>query len=291
VPVFKAISYFGTVMVGAESPTLASEALGWAYHLSNGISFGLMYAALVKKPRVYSAVIWGLMLEAVMLVTPYAEVFGYRRDAKFLAITVGAHVVYGLVLWAALRVWAGGWNFKLTPRVVWAGFLCVPLGIALIAADFNARYAKSLPPSPPPYIGPHLYTTWDVPEPDRVVAMWVMRRFVEPRARFHFIRPFDPIKYGRPFDLPEASIRRQGMQSASQYLIESGGLGEDPRLGALARMTYLTEVSPWMLSSDPEAGRLAELLRDAADRECGRALDAGCAERLFVVLDHVYEGR
>lgn len=288
VPVFKAISYFGTVIVGAESPTLMSETLGWAYHLTNGVSFGLMYAALVRKPRVYSAVIWGLTLEAVMLVTPYAEVFGYRRDAKFLAITVGAHVVYGLVLWLGLRLWAGGWGWRPRPAHVWGGFLCVPLGIALIAADFNARYAGGLPPSPPPYIGPHLYTTWDVPEPDRVVAMWVLRR-VEPGARFHFIKPFERISYGHPFDLPEASVRRHGAQSATQFLVEQRGLGSDPKLGALARMTYLTEVTPWMLATDAEAGRLSDILREAADRECGRALDAECAERLFTVLDQIYE--
>lgn len=288
VPVFKAISYFGTVLVGAESPTLLSETLGWGYHLTNGVSFGLMYAALVRRAEPISAVLWGLSLEVAMLLTPYAEVFGYRKDAKFLAVTVGAHVVYGLVLWLALGLRDGAWNVRLPSRLVAAGFLCVPLGLAVIAADFHARYAGGLPPSPPPYIGPHLYTTWDVPEPDRVVVMWVMRR-VEPRARFHFIKPFEPIRYGSPFDLPEASVRRHGAQSATQFLVEQQGLGSDARLSALARMTYLNEVTPWMLASDPEAGRLTEILRGAAERECGATLDAECAERLFSVLDEIYE--
>jgi hypothetical protein len=48
IPVFKAISYFGTVLLGVQSPTPLSEVLGWAYHLSNGVSFGLMYVALVR---------------------------------------------------------------------------------------------------------------------------------------------------------------------------------------------------------------------------------------------------
>lgn len=288
VPVFKAISYFGTVFVGAESPTALSEVLGWGYHLTNGVSFGLMYVALVRRPRVYSAVIWGLTLEALMLLTPYAEVFGYRRDAKFLAITIGAHMVYGLVLWLALRLWDGGWGVRLRPSHVLSGFVCVPLGIALIAADFHARYARELPPSPPPYIGPHLYTTWDVPEPDRVVAMWLLRRS-EPQARFYFIKPFESIKYGRPFDVPEASVRRHGTQSATQFFVEQQGLNSDAKIEALARMTYLNEVTPWMLASDPEAGRLTEILRGAADRECGASLDEDCAERLFTVLDRIYE--
>jgi hypothetical protein len=289
IPVFKAISYFGTVLIGVETPTPLSEILGWGYHLTNGISFGLMYAALVRKPRVYSAVIWGLMLEAAMLLTPYAEVFGYRRDAKFLAITIGAHAVYGLVLYLALRLWDGAWDFNLTPTRVAGGFLCVPLGIFLIAADFNMRYAGSLPPSPPPYIGPHLYTTWDVPEPDRVLAMWVTRRFVEPQARFYFIKPFDAIKYGQPFDLPEAQIRRRGMQSATQFILDQNGLKTDPKLNALGRMTYLNEVTPWMLATDPEAGQLTQTIREAAEKECGKTLNMNCTERLFETLDRIYQ--
>ena len=55
VPIFKAISYFGTALLGLERPTGASELLGWAYHLSNGVSFGLMYAALVTRPSAVTA--------------------------------------------------------------------------------------------------------------------------------------------------------------------------------------------------------------------------------------------
>jgi hypothetical protein len=120
--------------------------------------------------------------------------------------------------------------------------------------------------------------------------MWLLRRS-EPRARFYFIKPFEPIRYGRPFDVPEASVRRHGAQSATQFLVEQQGLAADAKLDALARMTYLNEVTPWMLASDPEAGRLTELLRGAADRECGASLDADCAERLFSVLDQIYGQR
>ncbi|HEX7329956.1 MAG TPA: chromate resistance protein ChrB domain-containing protein [Pyrinomonadaceae bacterium] len=285
VPVFKAISYFGTVLVGVETPTTLSESLGWAYHLSNGVSFGLMYAALVRKPRVYSAVIWGLTLEAIMLLTPYAEVFGYRRDAKFLAITIGAHAVYGLVLWLALRLWASG--LKRTHII--AGFACVPLGLAAIAADFHLRHANHLPPSPPPYIGPHLYTVWNVPEPDRVVVMWLMKRQVDPKAEFYFIEPFETIRYGKPFDVPEADIRRHGMQSATEFLIEQKGLGSDVKLTRLGHMTHLNEVTPWMLASDSDAGQLTEMLRKASDETCGQKLSVNCIDDLFQVLDRWYQ--
>src|SRR6185312_5095783 len=250
IPVFKAISYFGTVLLGVQAPTPLSETLGWAYHLSNGVSFGLMYAALVSKPRIYSAIIWGLTLEAVMLMTPYAEVFGYRRDAKFFVITIGAHAVYGAVLYLGLQLWQG-------------------------------TAAFSLKPSPPAYIGPHLYTTWDVPEPDRIVAMWMTRRFVDPKATFYFIKPFERIRYGQPFDIPEAEIRRHGIESATQFLVARQGLSSDKKLDAFARMTYLNEITPWMLASDPQAGQLTQQLRLAAEQHCGEALRPECTESLF----------
>jgi len=291
IPVFKAISYFGTVLLGVQSPTPLSEILGWSYHLSNGVSFGLMYAALVRKPRLYSAVIWGLTLEAVMLLTPYAEVFGYRRDAKFFAITIGAHAVYGAVLYLALRLWTTTGGFQLKRVHIAAGLLCVPLGLTLIAADSYRRYSRSLPPSPPAYIGPHLYTTWDVAEPDRIVAMWITQRFVEPQATFYFIKPFDAIRYGKPFDVPEAETRRHGIRSATQFLLDQRGLNSDAKLNTLARMTYLNEVTPWMLASDPEAGQLTQRLRLAADRECGQNLSTNCVQGLFDELDRFYQER
>lgn len=288
IPVFKAISYFGTTFLGVESPTFFSETIGWAYHLSNGVSFGLMYAALIRKPGPVTAVLWGMTLEGVMLLTPYAEVFGYRRDAKFLAITIGAHAVYGLVLWLGLRLWDTSRQRPKVTHIV-SGFLCVPLGLSVMAFDFNKRYASVLPPSPPPYMGPNLYTTWDVPEPDRIVAMWVFHRFAEPQATFRFIQPFDKIQYGTPFDLPEAEIRRHEIQSATEYLIEQKGLTADAKLAKLARMTHLNEVTPWMLATDPEAGQLTEILRARADQHCGKSLHGDCLQRLFAFLDQWYD--
>ena len=288
VPVFKAISYFGTVLLGVEHPTVASEVVGWAYHLSNGLSFALMYAALAMRPGPVTAVLWGMSLEAAMLVTPYAEVFGYQRDAKFLAITVGSHAVYGLVLWLGLRT--GGSRVKsLAWRQLGIGFFAVVVGLTAMGADFSRNYAAKIPASPPPYIGPHLYTVWNVPEPDRVAVMWVMKRFVDTEAVFYFIEPFDRVRFGSPFDIPEASVRRSSTQSATQRLVAERRL-ENDRLKALARMTELTEVSPWRLASDSDASRLAERLRLTAQSRCGRALTGVCLPGLMQDLDDWFAG-
>lgn len=290
IPVFKAISYFGTVILGQPAPTVTSEVVGWAYHLSNGVGFGLMYAALVSTPRWWTAVLWGLLLEGAMLVTPYAEVFGYRVSPQFLAITVGAHIVYGVTLWIALRYWLGGNAFGSSPkhRLSHLILTCamVPLGIGITATDFHLRYRPTLSPSPPGYLGPHLYTTWAVLEPDRIAALWVLQRFIDPQARFHFVSPFSHIAHGTPFDTPEAVIRRSGARSATEVLLAQSGLEADERLGRLARMANLYEITPWRLPSDPRAQQLGQELMAAG--RCAPSEISHCVAQAFRYLDTWY---
>ena len=201
IPVFKAISYFGTVILGQSSPNAASEFVGWAYHLSNGIGFALMYCAIFRTPRLWTAVLWSLFLEGAMLLTPYAEVFGYRMTPAFLTVTISSHIIYGLTLWAMLKRWQHAREPRTTNRrgsLRLAFTLCLaPVGLSVIALDFHMRYGHALPQSPPSYIGRHLYTTWNLLEPDRISALWMMKRFVDTRAHFQFVPPFTAITHGR----------------------------------------------------------------------------------------------
>jgi hypothetical protein len=287
-PVFNSISYFGMVLLGVERSTPASEAVGWAYHLSNGVSFGLMYAALVPRPRAFSGILWGLLLEGVMLLTPYAEVFGYARDAKLMSITLASHVCYGAVLWLALR------SFGTARAVIRAASLSlVPLLLAGIAADFRSLYAGTLPPAPPPYLGSHLYTCWSSPEPDRIAVLWLLQRHVDPAAEFYFIEPFDKIPFGTPLDVPEASIRREGTLSATEILIRRANIALTPPLQLLVRTTHVAEVAPWTMIADSDAGETASALRRMAADACGAKLHASCLPPLFAKLDRRYgaEGR
>ncbi|HWX19130.1 MAG TPA: chromate resistance protein ChrB domain-containing protein [Candidatus Binatia bacterium] len=282
-PVFKAISYFGTVMLNQAAPSVSSEFAGWAYHLSNGIGFGLMYALLIDRPEWWTAVLWGLTLEGLMLLTPYAEVFGYSVSGQFLAITISAHVVYGLTLWAGLRFWFAGAAFgaaKLRRVLMIAGPAAVAVfGIGAIGAGFYSRFATSIPPSPPDYLGAHLYTTWDVLEPDRVASAWVWQRFIDRRARFYFVRPFSRITRGIPFDTPEAKFRRSATRSATENILAEHGLDREPPLARLAHMTHLYEITPWSAGADEDAHRLhAELTKavgNGTNDHAAKAMRAG----------------
>jgi hypothetical protein len=285
IPVFQAISYFGTLLAGLDTPSAGSEGLGWVYHLSNGVSFGLMYTMLAPRPSALTAVVWGLGLEGAMLLTPYAEVFSYRRDWRFLTITIGAHACYGAALWLAWRHWN---SRRRSAATVGGGVVAVGLGLALIAADFHRLHAAGLSASPPEVFGPNLYVTWDVPEPDRVAALWVLKRFGNTDAHFHFIPPFRALTYGTPFDVPEAEIRRAGALSATQVLLERVATRDDERLTLLARMAHLSEITPWMLPADPAASELERRVREGAVDSCGERLRPACVDRVFALLDAWY---
>jgi hypothetical protein len=291
VPVFKAVSYFGTVILEQSAPSVTSELVGWLYHFSNGVGFGLMYACIVRRPRAWSAVLWGVSLEVLMLLTPYAEVFGYKVSPQFFAITAGSHIVYGFTLWLALRYWLGGGTLGDPPKPSWIrlGLLAViaPLGVGGVAADFYVRYGQAIPTSPPAYVGSSLYTTWNVLDPDRLAATWVLKRFVDPRARFHFVAPFSRIPYGTPFDTPEAAIRRGSTRAVTEVLMAMHHLEGDESLKWLARMAHLYEITPWRLPSDPQAQRFGQVLMAAAG-PCSPADPWPCVERAFHHLDAWY---
>jgi hypothetical protein len=290
VPVFKAISYFGTLLLGQTTPTLGSELAGWSYHLCNGIGFGLMYAVLVSRPRLWSAMVWGVTLEAAMLLTPYAEVFGYRLSPQFVAISLGAHLVYGAALWGGLRGWERLRDDR-GRRVKLLSLALLPLvGIGAVAWDFHDRHAATIPPSPPTYVGKHLYVTWNILEPDRLAVLWVLRRFIDPAARFHFVEPFSHSSVGRSIDMPEAEIRRSGARSATEVLLAASNLLEDEKLARLAEMTHHFEIARWRLPSRPQAYALGEDLKRAAG-DCNAKDVLPCVERGLDFLDHWYDAR
>jgi hypothetical protein len=108
-PLFKVFPRFGAMILaqpyGAATPdsqfTLAAHAVGWIYHFSNGITFGVMYMALVGDATRRSwlwAVLFATGLELAMLFTPYTTFFGIHLSAKFVVATLSAHTIFGIVL-------------------------------------------------------------------------------------------------------------------------------------------------------------------------------------------------
>ncbi|MDB5302007.1 MAG: hypothetical protein JWO87_3670 [Phycisphaerales bacterium] len=108
-PLFKVFPRFGAMILGqpftaqqtdSQFPLL-THVVGWAYHFSNGITFGVMYMALVGEASRRSwwwAIALAVGLELAMLFTPYTGFFGIGLTARFVIVTLSAHLIFGIAL-------------------------------------------------------------------------------------------------------------------------------------------------------------------------------------------------
>lgn len=110
---FKVFPRFGAMILGEpveqEAYSLAAHLVGWVYHFSNGITFGVMYAAMIGDLRRRSwlwAVLLATGLELAMLLIPYPQFFAIPLTALFVAVTFTAHIVFGVVLGLVTKWWA-----------------------------------------------------------------------------------------------------------------------------------------------------------------------------------------
>jgi hypothetical protein len=117
-PLFKVFARSGALILGQpiEQPSysLAAQLLGWAYHFSNGATFGVMFAAiyagsqeavrptsqssgygLAWKPIAF-ATLMAVGIELCLLASPYANFFGIPLTTRFVVVTLLAHIVFGL---------------------------------------------------------------------------------------------------------------------------------------------------------------------------------------------------
>ena len=101
-PLFKVFPQFGAMILSrADSDSLAAILIGWAYHFSNGITFGVMYATMVNgrwRRRWPVAIVFAMGLEVAMLFTPYPATFGIRVTETFVIVTLTAHLIFGITM-------------------------------------------------------------------------------------------------------------------------------------------------------------------------------------------------
>lgn len=107
---FEAVRIFGTLLLGQSAGEVAIYGAGTAFHLLNGVSFGVAYCFLFRRQGIVAGVAWGLFLEMFQL-TLYPGWLNIRLYSEFAQISALSHIVYGLVLGKACQVgltrWAG----------------------------------------------------------------------------------------------------------------------------------------------------------------------------------------
>ncbi len=112
---FKVFPHFGMMILGEPAgapPSWQAHAIGWAYHFSNGATFGVMYVALLGEAarRAWGwGILWAVGLELGMLLTPYPVVFGIHVATAFVVVTLLAHLLFGAILGLLARRLARHW--------------------------------------------------------------------------------------------------------------------------------------------------------------------------------------
>jgi hypothetical protein len=93
--VFAPIETYGILVADASASSGLTSALGWLYHLSNGVTFGVAYAAVAARRAWPWGVVWALILETVAVLSPFATRYGLSGQVGPIAIAYFAHLFYG----------------------------------------------------------------------------------------------------------------------------------------------------------------------------------------------------
>jgi hypothetical protein len=134
-PLFKVFPRFGALILGQpiEQPSysLLAQLIGWAYHFSNGATFGVMFTAMYAGAReafnneggyttrgtlskpIACATLMAVGIELCLLASPYASFFGIHLTPRFVVVTMIAHIIFGLGMGAYFAWHAAKWRLRM----------------------------------------------------------------------------------------------------------------------------------------------------------------------------------
>jgi len=104
---FEVIRIFGMLLVGASAGSTVVYSAGAAFHILNGLCFGIAYWLLFGRYGVWAAVVWGAFLEVFQL-TLYPGWLNIRFYREFMQISATSHLIYGAVLGLGCK-WFSAW--------------------------------------------------------------------------------------------------------------------------------------------------------------------------------------
>jgi hypothetical protein len=134
VRVFITHDAYGIWIAEAELSSRFTHALGWAYHFSNGISFGVIYALFMRGEHWGLAVLYALMLETINLLTPFSAVFGISRNWLAIGILYLGHLAFGVVLGVIIQNFER-WLAWLKASPIWQFASALVVGFGLLTID------------------------------------------------------------------------------------------------------------------------------------------------------------
>jgi hypothetical protein len=90
---------------------------------------------------------------------------------------------------------------------------------------------------------------------DRIASAWLIRRFIDPEARFKFVpaKGYQPAPGELRFDMFEAEFTHQGDRCTFEVLLQRAGLDE-PALGAIGEIVHDIDLKDAKFNRDEAAG-------------------------------------
>jgi hypothetical protein len=121
---------------------------------------------------------------------------------------------------------------------------------------------------------------------DRIASAWLIRRFIDPDARFKFVpaKGYIPAADELRFDMYEGEFTHEGDHCTFEVLTARAGLN-DPALTAIGEIVHDIDLKDGKFARG-EASGIASVIESiaAANKDDGRRLERGAA-----VLDDLYE--
>jgi hypothetical protein len=99
---FDTFAMFGQALLGPYAGGHWLTAAGVAFHVANGVGFGLAYTMCLGHRGVIGGIVWALALETIT-VTIYPGWLGLKALDEFLQVSIFGHVMYGVVLGSTAR--------------------------------------------------------------------------------------------------------------------------------------------------------------------------------------------
>jgi len=166
-------------------------------------------------------------------------------------------------------------------EAAWADFL--KRIDALLAPDEPHQTAGGIPRLDPAEYRGRTWATRRRLWVDRVASAWLIRRFIDPEARFRWLaKPSDCPKSALGFDFDGATFTHVGDRVTFETLVASFGLDDDPALARLGALVHQLDVGGEPV---PEATGFEAVMAGARERLDDD--DALLAE-MSTVLDSLY---
>ena len=127
---------------------------------------------------------------------------------------------------------------------------------------------------------------------DRIASAWLIRRFIDPRARFKFVPSsgYTPLKGELRFDMFEAEFTHVGAACTFEVLIGAFGLGSDEALRAVSQIVHDIDYKDDLFGREETRDTAVELNRIYSRNASDYArLDEGAM--LFESLYAMFGGR